>query len=45
MVELVVFLLMGGASLLGALTVIRARNPVYAAMLATSAEYSAWPGA
>ena len=32
MVELVVFLLMGGASLLGALTVIRARNPVYAAM-------------
>ena len=32
MVELVVFVLMGGASLLGALTVIRSRNPVYAAM-------------
>ena len=32
MVELVVFLLMGGASVLGSLTVIRARNPVYAAM-------------
>lgn len=32
MVELVVFALMGGASILGALTVIRARNPVYAAM-------------
>jgi NADH-quinone oxidoreductase subunit J len=31
-VELVVFFLMGGAAILGALTVIRARNPVYAAM-------------
>ena len=32
MVELVVFALMAVASVLGALTVIRARNPVYAAM-------------
>ena len=32
MVELVVFVLMGAAALLGALTVIRSRNPVYAAM-------------
>jgi NADH-quinone oxidoreductase subunit J len=32
MVELVVFALMAGASILGSLTVIRARNPVYAAM-------------
>ena len=32
MIELVIFALMGGASILGALTVIRARNPVYAAM-------------
>ncbi len=32
MVELVVFVLMAGASILGSLTVIRARNPVYAAM-------------
>ena len=32
MVELIVFVLMGGASLAGAVTVIRARNPVYSAM-------------
>ena len=32
MVELVVFGLMGAAALLGSLTVVRARNPVYAAM-------------
>lgn len=32
MVELVVFVLMGGSSLAGAVTVIKARNPVYAAM-------------
>jgi NADH-quinone oxidoreductase subunit J len=32
MVELVIFALMGGVSLAGAVTVIRARNPVYAAM-------------
>jgi NADH-quinone oxidoreductase subunit J len=32
MVELVIFILMGGAAVLGALTVIRARNPVYSAL-------------
>jgi NADH-quinone oxidoreductase subunit J len=32
MVELVVFVLMGGGATAGAVTVIRARNPVYAAM-------------
>jgi len=32
MVELIVFVLMGGATLAGAITVIKARNPVYAAI-------------
>ncbi len=32
MVELIVFVLMGGATLAGAVTVIKARNPVYSAM-------------